>query len=96
MGWVKWYVPQHLIEGQEGWAHLDVQPVRALLAKGADVGLTDKDGLTALHHAAHSDYNVEIAQILLEHGPISTPGTLLAKHLSIMHAQPNSRVCLNF
>jgi ankyrin repeat protein len=68
MGWFEWYVPQHLIQGQEDWDHRGVEPVRALLAKGANVGLTDKDGLTALHYAARSDYNVEIAKILLEHG----------------------------
>jgi ankyrin repeat protein len=68
MGGIEWYVPQHLIVGQEDWAHRGVEPVRALLAKSADVGLTDKEGLSALHYAAHSDYNVEIAQILLEHG----------------------------
>jgi ankyrin repeat protein len=67
-GWIEWYVPQRLIEGQEDWAHRGVEPVRALLAKGADVGLTDREGLTALHYAARSDYNVEIAQILLERG----------------------------
>jgi hypothetical protein len=64
MGGIESYVPQHLIQGQEDWAHR----VRALLTKSADVGLTDKDGLSALHYAAHSDYNVEIAQILLEQG----------------------------
>jgi 26S proteasome non-ATPase regulatory subunit 10 len=42
--------------------------MRALLAKGADVALADSRGLTALHHAARSDYNVEIAEILLRHG----------------------------
>jgi len=68
MGWLEWYVPQHLIQRQEDWAHRGVEPVRALLAKGADVALTDKDRLTALHHAAHSDYNVEIVEILLKHG----------------------------
>jgi hypothetical protein len=68
VGWIEPYVPRHLIEGQEDWAHLGVEPVRALLAKGADVGLTDGEGLTALHHAARSDYNAEIAAILLRHG----------------------------
>jgi ankyrin repeat protein len=68
VGWIEWYVPQRLIPGQEDWAHRGVEPVLALLAKGADVGLADRDGLTALHHAARSDYNVEIAEILLEHG----------------------------
>lgn len=68
VGWIEWYVPQRLIPGQEDWAHRGVEPVLALLAKGADVGAADPEGLTALHHAARSDYNVEIAQILLEHG----------------------------
>jgi ankyrin repeat protein len=66
--WIEPFVPQHLLEGQEDWAHRGVEPVRALLAKGADVGLADRNGLTALHHAARSDYNVEIAEILLRHG----------------------------
>jgi ankyrin repeat protein len=68
IAWIEWYVPQHLIKGQEDWAHRGVEPVLALLAKGADVGLADSGGLTALHYAARSDYNAEIAQILLEHG----------------------------
>src|SRR5262245_33935654 len=55
-------------KGQEEWAHRGVEPVLALLAMGADVGLRDKDGLTALHHAARSDYGPEIAQALPEHG----------------------------
>ncbi len=67
VGWIERYVPQRLIEGQEDWAHRGVEPVGALLAKGADVALSDRDGLTALHHAARSDYNVEIAAILLGH-----------------------------
>ena len=45
-----------------------VEPVRALLAQGAEVGSTDGEGLTALHYAARSDYNAEIAEILLKHG----------------------------
>ena len=68
VGWIEPYVPQGLIQGQEDWAHLGVEPVRALLAKGAEVGLTDRGGLTALHYAARSDYNVETAEILLSHG----------------------------
>src|SRR5262249_47760522 len=68
LGWMEWYVPQRLLPGQEDWAHRGVEPVRALLAKGADVGAADPEGLTALHHAARSDYNVDIAQILLDHG----------------------------
>jgi ankyrin repeat protein len=66
--WIEPFVPQHLLEGQEDWAHRGVEAVRALLAKGADVGLADHNGRTALHHAARSDYNVEIAEILLRHG----------------------------
>jgi ankyrin repeat protein len=68
VGWIEPYVPQHLIQGQEDWEHRGVEPVRALLAKGADIALADPSGLTALHYAALSDYNVEIALILLEHG----------------------------
>jgi hypothetical protein len=68
VGWIEWYVPQRLLPGQEDWAHRGVGPVRALLAKGADVAPADKEGMTALHHAARSDYNVEIAQILLARG----------------------------
>ena len=32
------------------------------------MALTDKAGMMALHHAARSDYNVEIAHMLLGHG----------------------------
>jgi ankyrin repeat protein len=66
--WIERFVPQRLLEGQEDWAHRGVEPVRVLLAKGADVSLADHGGLTALHHAARSDYGVEIAHILLKHG----------------------------
>jgi ankyrin repeat protein len=66
--WIERFVPQKLLEGQEDWEHRGVEPVRALLAKGADVKLADNAGLTALHHAARSDYCVDIARILLVHG----------------------------
>jgi hypothetical protein len=39
VGWLEWYVPQHLIQIQEDWAHRGVEAIQALLAKGADVGL---------------------------------------------------------
>lgn len=68
VGWIERYVPQRLIEGQEDWAHRGVEPVLALLAMGANVGLSDPEGLTVLHYAARSDYNVEIAEILMRHG----------------------------
>jgi ankyrin repeat protein len=66
--WIERFVPPRLLEGQEDWEHRGVEPVRALLAKGADVALTDLAGLTALHHAARSDYNTEIARLLIAHG----------------------------
>src|SRR5262249_42139471 len=47
--WIERFVPQRLLEGQEDWEHRGVEPVRALLAKGADVALADNAGLTALH-----------------------------------------------
>jgi len=66
--WIERFVPAQLIPGQEDWAHRGVEPVRALIAKGADVTLADPAGLTALHHAARSDYHVEIAEILIGRG----------------------------
>jgi hypothetical protein len=66
--WIERFVPQRLLPGQEDWEHRGVEPVRALLAKGADVALADSAGLTALHHAARSDYAAEIARILIAHG----------------------------
>jgi ankyrin repeat protein len=68
VGWIEPYVPKRLIQGQEDWEHRGVEAVRLLLSKGADVAVPDRDGRTALHYAARSDYNVEIAQMLLEHG----------------------------
>jgi len=67
-GWIERFVPQRLLEGQEDWEHRGVEPVRTLLAKGADVALADNAGLTALHYAARSDYGADIARILLAHG----------------------------
>jgi ankyrin repeat protein len=66
--WIERFVPQRLIDGQEDWEHRGVEPVRALLAKGADVALADSAGLTALHHAARSDYAADIARLLIAHG----------------------------
>jgi ankyrin repeat protein len=66
--WIERFVPQKLIEGQEDWEHRGVEAVRKLLAKGADVTLADNAGLTALHHAARSDYCADIARILIAHG----------------------------
>ncbi len=66
--WIERFVPHRLIEGQEDREHRGVEPVRALLAKWADVALTDAAGLTALHYTAQSDCSAEIARILLAHG----------------------------
>jgi hypothetical protein len=48
--------------------HEGVANLRLLLAHGANVGLTDANGLTALHYAARTDYGLEIAEPLLSRG----------------------------
>lgn len=42
--------------------------VRLLIEHGAAINATDKDGLTALHHAAMNEHSTDIIEFLVSHG----------------------------
>ena len=52
----------------------DVEQVRALVARGADVNTAQGDGMTALHWAAEND-DTEIVAILITAGAVLDPAT---------------------
>jgi ankyrin repeat protein len=60
----EWFERERLhFAAQQG----DLDEVRALVAKGADVNAFDDLGMTPLHHAAKEE-RLEVARFLLEHG----------------------------
>jgi len=59
--------PQPMIELHLAAVSGDLEEVRELLEKGADVNAKDEEGRTPLHWAAGNGY-VEVARLLIEHG----------------------------
>ena len=60
--------PARLMPGHEGFEHLGAEAIALLLAHKASVTAADLRGQTPLHHAAQSDYAVEIARRLIDAG----------------------------
>ena len=52
----------------EFWEHADVEDVKALLDRGADVGVSDSSGNKPLHLAVTQSGNPAVIELLLNHG----------------------------
>ena len=62
------HVPPRLQPGREDWELRNIDTVRLLVERKADLALVDGDGRTALHYAAASDYHEPVARVLLAGG----------------------------
>ena len=68
------------------WAATDLEKVRMLLARGADVKVASQRGRTALQNAVRSDGSAAIVRLLLGAG--SDPKAVDEFKMSVLHLRP--------